>query len=414
MHKRPTQPGIMPQLPEATAKIRLTRSLRLPDAVKIARCSHSPELGPKVLFFSGGSALRQLSQELVNYTHNSIHIITAFDSGGSSAKLRQAFRMIAPGDLRARLMDLADQSVTGNPDIYRLFAFRFPRDAESSVLRTRLQQMIAGDDSLLLPVPNPMRTIIQNHLGYFFDNMPDSFDLRGASIGNLVLAGGYLNNRSDLSPVIFLFSKLAEVRGTVLPVVSSYLHLVARLADGTTVAGQHLMTGKEVAPIASPVKELYLSRSLNNPRPAAVDADNAVLKQIRQAESICYPMGSFYSSLIAALLPGGIGQAIADNDCPKVYIPNMGEDPEQRGMTLYDAVAALLASLRRGCRHPVRTEELLHAVIVDTQRGNYPYALALDKVAALGVQVIDTRLVTPQSAPYQDPRLTAEILLSLS
>ena len=414
MQKRPTQPGIIPPIPESPAVIRLTRSLRLPDPVKIARYSHSPELGPKILFFSGGSALRHLSQELVNYTHNSIHIITAFDSGGSSAKLRQAFRMIAPGDLRARLMDLADLSVTGNPDIYRLFAFRFPRDAESSVLRTRLQQMIAGDDTLLLPVPNPMRTIIQNHLGYFFEKMPDSFDLRGASIGNLVLAGGYLNNRSDLSPVIFLFSKLAEVRGTVLPVVSSYLHLVAELADGVTVAGQHLMTGKEVPPIASPVQNIYLSRSLTNPRPAMVEPDNAVLKQIREAESICYPMGSFYSSLIAALLPHGIGQAIADNDCPKVYIPNMGPDPEQTGMSLYDSVVTLLAYLRKGCRRPVETGQLLHGVIVDTKQGAYPYPLELDKITALGVQVIDTALVTPQSAPYQDPRLTAEILLSLS
>jgi len=400
--------------PNATAALRITRSLKLPDPVKIARYSHSPELGPKILFFSGGSALRNLSQHLLHYTHNSIHIITAFDSGGSSAKLRQAFRMIAPGDLRARLMDLADQSVTGNPDIYRLFAFRFPKDGETTVLRTRLQQMIAGDDPLLLPIPRPMRTIIQNHLGYFFENMPDSFDLRGASIGNLVLAGGYLNNRSDLSPVIFLFSKLAEVRGTVLPVVSSYLHLVATLQDGRTIAGQHLMTGKEVPPLSSPIKEVHLARSLNNPRPIEIEPDTAVMRQIREAEVICYPMGSFFSSLVATLLPAGIGQAIANNDCPKVYIPNMGPDPEQRGMTLYQSVKTLLEYLQKSCDKPVPVQRLLHGVIVDSTRGDYPMVIEREKIESLGVQVIDAPLVTADSAPYQDPRLTAEILLSLA
>ena len=36
--------------------------------------------------------------------------------------------------------------------------------------------------------------ITRNQLGYFLDRMPDNFDLRGASTGNLILAGGYINN----------------------------------------------------------------------------------------------------------------------------------------------------------------------------------------------------------------------------
>jgi 2-phospho-L-lactate transferase/gluconeogenesis factor (CofD/UPF0052 family) len=43
---------------------------------------------------------------------------------------------------------------------------------------------------------------------------------------------------------------------------------------------------------------------------------------IREAELICYPMGSFYSSLIANLLPKGVGKAVSRNPCPKVFIPN--------------------------------------------------------------------------------------------
>ena len=71
----------------------ITRTVQLPDKIRLARFARAPELGPKVLFFSGGSALNPLSRRLINYTHNSIHLITPFDSGGSSAVLRKAFGM---------------------------------------------------------------------------------------------------------------------------------------------------------------------------------------------------------------------------------------------------------------------------------------------------------------------------------
>ena len=72
------------------------RNIKLPDLLRIGRYQKAPELGPSILFFSGGSALRQVSraQEL---SHNSIHLVTPFDSGGSSAKLRKAFDMPAIG-----------------------------------------------------------------------------------------------------------------------------------------------------------------------------------------------------------------------------------------------------------------------------------------------------------------------------
>ena len=67
--------------------VTITRELRIPDNIRIQRSLRIPEFGPKILFFSGGTAIRDLSACLINYTHNSIHLITPFDSGGSSAKI---------------------------------------------------------------------------------------------------------------------------------------------------------------------------------------------------------------------------------------------------------------------------------------------------------------------------------------
>jgi hypothetical protein len=159
--------------------MKVTRQVKLPDPVRISRYQRAPELGPEILFFSGGTALNKLSTRLKTFTHNSIHLVTPFDSGGSSAKLRKSFDMPAIGDLRSRMVALADETITGHPEVYRLFTYRLPVDKSQDKLRFQLREMADGRDPLVRKIPNPMRRLIRNLLGYFTDQMPDNFDLRG-------------------------------------------------------------------------------------------------------------------------------------------------------------------------------------------------------------------------------------------
>ena len=394
--------------------IRVTRSARLPDPIRISRYRKAPELGPGILFFSGGSALSAMSRALKSYTHNSTHFVTPFDSGGSSAELRHAFSMPSIGDLRSRLMTLADESVTGQPDVYRLFTYRFPNDAKQADLVGRLRQMTLGKDPMLKAIPNPMRRLIRNQLGYFSDAMPDRFDLRGASIGNLILAGGYLNNHQHLDPIIFLFSKLVGVLGTVRATVNDDLHLAADLQDGTRIVGQHRLTGKEVAPITSPIERLYLSARLDRYVPASAVLRKKNRKLIERADMICYAPGSFYSSLLANLLPTGVGKAVATNQNPKVFVPGLGTDPERTGMDMEQMIDRLLAQLRADAGRDCPTGQLLNFLLIDSGRGDYPPGLPREKLRKQGVQVIDIPLISKRSAPWYDPELLATALLSLT
>jgi len=394
--------------------VRVTRSVQIPDLLRLSRYRKAPELGPRVLFFSGGTALNGVSRLLKNYTFNSIHMVTPFDSGGSSAKLRKAFAMPSIGDLRSRLMALADETVIGHPEIYQLFNTRFPLDGQQKELLKQLELMQQGKDPLVDAITNPMRRLIRNQLGYFREAMPDDFDLRGASIGNLILTGGYLNNHQHLDPIIFLFSKLAVVHGTVRAVINDNLHLAAELKNGKTVIGQHLLTGKEVAPIKSPIKNLLLSHSVKKLEPASPGLRKKNRKLIRNAELICYPPGSFYSSLVAALLPEGVTSAIAENDCPKVYVPNLGQDPEQLGMSMDQFVQTLLKYLRKGVAKQCDNGNLINFVLLDSKRGSYPGELSAKLMNDLGIQIIDTRLISEASAPYYDDELLVAALLSLT
>lgn len=400
------------------ARVDLCRAVHVPDETTIARCLRAPELGPRILLFTGGSALRRLCRKLKNYTHNSIHLVTPFDSGGSSAKLRERFEMLSVGDLRNRLMALADEGALGNPEIYALFSHRLPKSDSQQKLVAALDLMVDGRHAMVAAVPEPMRRIVQVHLRHFRVAMPADFNLRGASIGNLILAGGYLANDRDIESVIFLFSKLVNVRGTVRPTVDVDLHLAAEMASGQVVVGQHRLTGKEAAPLSEPIARLRLSADLSRAGEAVAGIDDKTRALIADADLVCYPMGSFYTSVVANLLPTGVGRAICARRCPKVYIPNFQGDPEQVGTTVVDEVDALLRYVRADAGADTPVSDILNLVLLDPDSARYGRTVDLEALRARGVTPVVRSLAATdrrdEKAPSHDPEALAHVLLSLA
>ena len=394
-------------------RIKIERQVRVPDPIKLERYRRTPDLGPRILFFSGGTALKKTSSMLTQYTHNTIHVITPFDSGGSSAVIRNHFKMLAVGDIRNRLMALADQSVLGNPEIYKLFSYRLPKDADEDELRAEFADMMECKHPLVRNIPAPMRKIIRNHFIQFASIMED-FNLRGASIGNIILTAGYISNRRHIDPVIYIFSKLVEVRGIVRPTVNMDIHLAAELENGSFVVGQHLLTGKESSPIAAGIKKLWLAEKLEDSTPCTVKIPRKMTLLINSAELICYPLGSFYSSVVANLLPEGIGKAVGESKCPKVFTPNTGTDPELKGHSLTDQIDKLLYYLRKDDPENISINDVLNFILVDSVNGIYPGGVDKKAINKLGIQVIDCELVSEKSSPYLDPKLLSQALLSLT
>ncbi|MEL0614023.1 GAK system CofD-like protein [Marinomonas arenicola] len=390
---------------------RVWRRMQMPDLARVHRYQSLPEQGPKVLFFSGGSALNKISRVLKGYTHHSIHLVTPFDSGGSSARLRAEFDMPAVGDLRSRLMALADETVMGQPEVYALFTHRFGMSASSSELREELRQLVDGSHSLIKPIPNPMRELIQTQLGVTQAQISATFDLRGASIGNLIIAGGYLNNQQQLDPIVFLFSRLTKALGEVKTILDAPYHLSVELDNGEIILGQHRVTGKEHAALDSPIKRMWLNKGLK--QVSAINREIAEDRRdlIEHADLICYPPGSFYSSVLANLLPVGVGRAICQNPNPKVYLPNLGVDPEQFGLSLMTQVERLVATVLSDAKS-------MEAI----QFGGLDYLLLDDRhdygeidekqLSSLGVSVIKTPLIAQKEHKY-DEKMVVKALLSM-
>jgi 2-phospho-L-lactate transferase/gluconeogenesis factor (CofD/UPF0052 family) len=163
----------------------------------------------------------------------------------------------------------------------------------------------------------------------------------------------------------------------------------------------------------SPVKSLFLSSSPDYPERVNVEISRGTRDNILRAEVICYPMGSFFTSILANLLPLGMGSAVAANNCPKVYIPNTFTDVEQFGLSLSDTVQVICNCLNDNGSSRAPTD-YINLVLLDTAGVKYPYDLELERLRDLGIDILDISLVTPESSPYIDPESLCRVLLSLT
>lgn len=317
--------------------------------------------------------------------------------------------MPAIGDLRNRLMALADHSISANRAIYRLFSHRLYAAKEPMPIADRFAMMSTGKDPLVMAIAQPLRSAVIRHLQHFQREMPKGLCLEGACIGNLVLAAGYLLHDKDIDPVLELFSKFILARGLVKPVVSQSYHLYAQYNTGKTIIGQHLITRHRQD--GEWVSRIGLSTTEDALVPALTEISPDIAEHIASAQLIVYPIGSFFTSLCASLLPAGIGPAIAANTCPKLYIPNTTTDAENHGLSVEVEIDHLLHVLRATAPELLATD-LLGYVILDENLAHYPRGADVAAIEAKGFRVVRAPLVGDDGRGMIEPTRLIETLLS--
>ena len=375
-----------------------------PRANSGAQITNAPEVGPRLLFFSGGTALNSLAAELKRHTHNSIHLVTPFDSGGSSAALRGAFNMPAVGDLRSRMMALADDTCAGHPELYRLMTYRLPTELGQQQLRLRLEQISQATDPLSSSLQQPLQGLICHYLESFLQEAPEEFDYRGASLGNLVLTGGYLRDGRSLTPITLLLAELLEMRGIVCPITQQVGQLRVTTESGRTLVGQHLMTGKESPPLGERITEV----ALEHPPGQIVLLRPAERDLIQSADLLVFPPGSFFSSLIANLLPEGVAGAIASSRAPKVFVPNLGLDPELYGMTLRDQIEVLQRQL--GAITEPQSASKIDLLLTDSNLHPEVDSQLICWLKEQGIELLDIDLAGASTDRYDEQKLCQSLL----
>ena len=199
-------------------------------------------------------------------------LVTTTDTGSSSGIIRDQFGLPAPGDIRSVLVAAADP----RPDLERLvslFEFRFHPAQDCT--------------------------------------------LRNMALGNLILTA-YAQALGDFAGAVQEIARLFDCLAEILPIPSSAATLCARLVDGSVIRGERSVRAVGKPPIA----EVFLE-------PAEPRIPEAAIQAILAADLTVLGPGGLYCSILPALLPGPIRQAIRESRSRTAYVCNTTTQPGQ-------------------------------------------------------------------------------------
>ncbi|HLC46244.1 MAG TPA: gluconeogenesis factor YvcK family protein [Candidatus Nanoarchaeia archaeon] len=248
--------------------------------------------GPKVVVIGGGTGSYTILKGLKKYTEHITAIVSMFDSGGSTGRLRDEFGYLPPGDVRRCLLALAPEG-SDNLTLRQLLDYRFSKGK----------------------------------------------GLQGHNFGNLLLTALKDITHGELE-AINACARILNLQGKVLPVTLQNSHLCAQMEDGKIVKGETNIDIPKHDPNLR-IRKLFLSPQ--------VKALPESLKAIKEADMIVIGPGDLYTSIIPNLLAAGITTAIKASSAKKVYVCNVMTKPgETTDFTAEDHVSEIMRYLGTG------------------------------------------------------------------
>ena len=301
----------------------------------------------RVVAFGGGTGLPVLLRGLRDRVGDLTAVVTVADDGGSSGRLRQELGVAPPGDVRNCLIALA-----GREELAEVFNYRFEGGG----------------------------------------------DLSDHSVGNIIIAaladmaGGFCEGVEQAG-------RFLRIKGRVYPAATESLTLVVSHADGTRTRGE------------SVVREVGKAVLRVEVEPSGAAAPPGVISAIQAADVVVMSPGSLFTSLIPALLGGGVREALASFTGPVVYAANAMTQPgETTGFTVSDHLLALE-------RHagPVVTDVLAHsgglaedAIARYRAEGASPVEVDREEIERLGVRLREADLLSKGAEVRHVPDRLAE------
>lgn len=282
----------------------------------------------KIVVIGGGTGTTSVLSGLKKYPDLDLSVIVSMtDDGGSNAVVRDQFGLLPLSDVRKSIIALAE---TDNNLLRELFTYRFAK----------------GEG------------------------------LSGHTLGNLMMMATADIVGSE-SKAIERLSKLFRVRGQVIPVTLEQTYLVAEYESGKRVKGEHLIDEPESNP--GRIVRLTLSDT--------VQANQAALAAIKEAETIIIGPGDLYTSTLANIIVPGIAEAIKNSPAQIIFVNNL---MTKRGQTEGMGAADLVAEVEKYIgRAPDLT--LVHS-------GDFPKQILKKYLARNEHQILDN---LPQSTEYK-------------
>lgn len=229
----------------------------------------------KIVILGGGNggsiSIRAMKQFIDEYSISAI--IAMSDSGSSSGKLREELGVLPPGDILRAVLAMS----------------RYEYDLLKRI---------------------------------FYDTRySEKGKLNGFGIGHLFIALAEKYN-GGIVDAIRALAQAVDVVGPVFPVTLQQTNLCVELTNGVVVTGEHEIDRPEWD------RSVRIKRAWLEPE---VEMYERAKREILSAEVIIIGPGSFYTSIIATLLPQGVREALGETKAKILFVS--GNTIESNGET---------------------------------------------------------------------------------
>jgi len=289
----------------------------------------------KVVLFGGGTGMSQVIKGLKLFPLEITAVVGVFDSGRSTGALRDIYDMAAVGDLTKVLLNVGDLS----DDELELLNYRVKGSNNKNAYNHSLKNLI-------------LTSLIDIH---------GSFD-----------AG------------IAAFCRIFKIKGSVFPLTTENVNLVAKMHDGEIVYGED-----DITEAKKRIDNIWFDQKFKpNPR---------IFKALENADLIIIAPGSLYTSILPHLMTPEISEAIKNSKAKKMYICNLITQPgetinytashhldilnEYLGEKTIDVILANNAKISKRL-----------AAKYETREQKYPVLLDEKKLKAYGVKIIADKI----------------------
>lgn len=414
----------------------------------------------KMLFFSGGTALNNIYSVFKVFT-DSVYVLPISDNGGSSSVIMDVIGGPSIGDIRSRIIRLADDSTPEAKAVGKLLMYRLPLDPIKS--KSEWHLILEGDHTLWDDISESYKETIRAFLIQFNTELlrqasRKPFTFSNGSVGNFFLTGTRIFF-SSLETSLFWFSRVVRIpaNSCVMPVINTNntMNIGVELENGILIRGQHdishpnlplMMSSpipnttihpiniiKEIPPhhfTAPPLnrrnshENVVVDKSSSRPLEAKIKrlfylnddkqeilppCNPSVLQKIREQQTIVYALGSLWTSTIPCLVLEGVGEEISRKSGNKILILNGYPDRETHNMTATDFVLSITNALNRwGVLSHAPRKYLTHLVWVEGSA----IKVEEEAVRAMGVQCICVPCdlaSLPGSPQYAEAPLVAKL-----
>lgn len=313
----------------------------------------------KIVCLGGGigtsNLIRGLKKEKVGIT-----VITSMaDDGGSSGRLRKAYKIMPPGDLISCIAALiADE----NKEMASLLTYRIPGESKNN----------------------------------------KSID--GQKFGNLLMLAE-MSRTNNIYKALEVTKKMFGVIADIFPATDERVRLSAITKDGRRIHGE---TALDVAKYAEPygLRKIYIT-----PKDPVVN--DRVIKSLKEADVIISGPGDLYTNQLPVMIVPQIKKQLLAANCRKIFILNIANKPhETAGYTLNTFICAIREHLgvfpfdtiivnnNRSVQIPQKYHRYSYIPVDDELRG-----------ANSGFKIVEEDLVKKDMPIYHDSSRLAEVVV---